>query len=164
MTTGPDPSAFQPPPTGEEFERDGRFEVLLDEMVASSPELELTFVKELMEARPFAPWEVGRKALWRVPGAAAPGLLVASAGIFMAPLWRLGPATAFALWGRLALAAVAGPVKAAVSAAPVLAGIASHVSPVLPAGEAWLLGGLGAAAFLLGVLLARRRPVRSMAR
>src|ERR1019366_149503 len=113
-----------PPPTPEELERDRRMELILDECVMASPaprfEGELT--ARVMAARPFAAWEVRRMRAWRIPAVAAAALLAASLAIFLAPLWSLGPGTAFETWARVMAAGTVGGLPALLSAGPPLSG------------------------------------------
>ena len=141
--------------------QDRRLELFLDEMVASSPSLPHDFTARVMTARPFAPWEVRQVGCWKAPAAIAAALFVSSAGVFLAPLGDLGPASALAVWGHVVAAAVARPVAAAFSAAPVLASAVEAIRQALSP-----VGGLafgGAAAALAGVTAAllRRRPARA---
>src|ERR1700690_607130 len=111
-----------PPPSPEELERDRRMELILDECVMGSPaslfEAELT--ARVMAPRPFAAWEVRRAGAWRIPALAAAALLAASLAIFLAPLWSLGPGTAFETWARVMAAGTAGGLPA-LAAMPALA-------------------------------------------
>ncbi|HTS01336.1 MAG TPA: hypothetical protein VMN04_02355, partial [Thermoanaerobaculia bacterium] len=119
----------------------------------------------ILAARPFAPWEVRRARAWRLPALAALGLLAASLGVFLAPVWSLGPAAAADLWLRVIAAASSGAVGAALAAAPALV---EKTAPVL-AGLAGLRPALAGLLLLSGgtlALVARRlarRPVRAAA-
>lgn len=122
-----EPPTFEPAPSPEDFLRDARLEVVLDEMVKSSPALDDSFTRRIVEARPFAPWEVRRASAWKVPAAAGSGLLAASLAIFLAPLWHLGPGTALGVWGRVLAATFSGTISAALSSAPAVAEALSRV-------------------------------------
>jgi hypothetical protein len=167
---GPTPT---PAPTGETVEaaeQDRKIEALLDELVAQraplDPPADLT--ARVLAARPFAPWEVRHGRAWRLPAAAGLGLLGASAGLFLAPLWRLGPGTALQLWAKLTAAALASPLEAALASGALLAEAAGKVSSELPGPGVVLLGAaaaLAAGALALGVARpgaesVRRAPAR----
>lgn len=111
------------PPSPEELERDRHLELILDECVTTSPEapFEAELTARVMAARPFAAWEVRRARAWRIPAVAAAGLLAASLAIFLAPLWTLGPGTAFETWARVMAVGTAGAFPAFLAAAPALA-------------------------------------------
>ncbi len=123
------------PPTAAERELERKLELLLDEMVASSPALPPDFTFRAAARRPFAPWEVRLVAPWKVPAFAGAGLLLASAAVFVAPLGALAPSTALAVWEHLLAAAFASPASAAFSAAPALAAaseaLRGSVTPML---------------------------------
>jgi len=104
-----------------ESELERKLELLLDEMVASSPALPRDFAVGASARRPFASWEVRHASAWKVPALAGAGLLSASAAVFVAPLGQLAPATALAVWGNLVTAALSSSASAAFSAAPALA-------------------------------------------
>ncbi len=152
--------------TSEEIERDRRFELLMDECVASSPAPGAELTARILEARPFAPWEVRRARSWRAPALASLGLLAASLAVFLAPLWSLGPAAATELWVRVIAASASGAAAAVFSAAPL---VVEKVGPALAAAPG-LKPGLAGLLFLSGgtlALVARRlarRPVRAHAR
>src|SRR5271169_4684199 len=154
-----------PPPSPEELERDRRMELVLDECVMASPaprfEGELT--ARVMAARPFAAWEVRRAGAWRIPALAAAALLAASLAIFLAPLWSLGPATAFETWARVLAAGTAGGLPALFEAVPALASALATALAGAPGARPALAGGLLASGGAFA-LLARRlaqRPSRS---
>lgn len=143
----------------EALELDRRTETLLDELVAltSTPELPADFPARIMAARPFAPWEVRRFSSWRVPFAVGGALVAGSAGLFLAPLWRLGPGTALAFWGKLGAAALASPISSIAAAAPLLAEGFSRMPAGLSAPSLLLFGAgtlLAAGALVFGL----RRP------
>jgi hypothetical protein len=141
--------------------RDRKLEVLLDEMVSSSPALPPGFASRVASARPFASWEVRHATVWKAPAAVLAGLVLSSAGIFLAPLGDLGPATALAVWGNVVAAAFAHPVGAILSAGPALtAAVESIRQTVSPAG-ALAFGGGAAAVALLTAAVIRRRPARA---
>ncbi len=155
--TMPTPTTPEDAPlTPLERERDGRLEAILDEMVASAapgPDLPPDFTARVMAARPFAAWELRRARAWRVPALAAGGLLASSLGIGLAPLWSLGPATAFSVWARLVALAIARPVSGVLSAGPLLAEAVGKAAAGSE-GSGWVLGGaaaLGATALLVGL-------------
>ena len=161
MTENDGHLGFGDQPEARDLALDRRLELFLDEIVASSPSLPVDFTARVVKARPFAPWEVRLAGSWRVPAAIAAALLVSSAGVFLAPLGDLGPATALAVWGNVVTAAVARPVAAVFSAAPVLVSAVEAIRQALSP-----VGGLafgGAAAALAGVTAAllRRRPARA---
>ncbi len=149
----------------EEIERDRRIELLLDECVAASPAPGPDLTAAILAGRPFAPWEVRKARAWRVPAAAAGGLLAASAGVFLAPLWSLGPTAAMDLWARVIVASTSGAVGAALAAAPALADAAGRALSG-PGVLRPVLGGLlllsGGSLALISRRLARR-PVRAAA-
>jgi hypothetical protein len=150
-------------PSPEEMERDHRLELLLDECVGASPSPGPELTAAILARRPFAPWEVRRARAWRLPALAALGLLAASLGVFLAPLWSLGPESAMDLWVRVIAASASGAVAAALAAAPVLADATGRAL----AGSEGLRPVLGGLLLLSGgslALLARRlakRPVRA---
>jgi hypothetical protein len=146
-----------------EIERDRRLELLLDECVAASPVPGPEFTAAVLAARPFAPWEVRKARAWRIPAAAALGLLAASLGVFLAPLWSLGPATAVDLWVRVLAAASSGALGAALSAAPALADATGRALAASEGLRPWLVGLLLASGGSLALLARRlaKRPVRS---
>jgi hypothetical protein len=98
-----------------------------------------------------------------LPALAALGLLAASLGVFLAPLWSLGPESAMDLWVRVIAASASGAVAAALAAAPALADATGRAL----AGSEGLRPVLGGLLLLSGgslALLARRlakRPVRA---
>ena len=141
--------------------QDRRLELFLDEMVASSPSLPPDFTTRVMKARPFAPWEVRQVGSWKAPAAIAAALFVSSAGVFLAPLGDLGPASALAVWGHVVAAAVARPVAAAFSAAPVLASAVEAIRQALSPVGGLALGGAAAAAAGVTAAVLRRRPARA---
>jgi hypothetical protein len=146
----------------EDLERDRQFEALLDELVAAAPrpELPADFAARLTATRPFAPWEVRRAWSWRLPVVAGAGLVGASAGVFLAPVWRLGPASAMELWAKLTGGALASPLQAAVSAGPLLVEAASKVSAA--AGPNVILLGVGAALAAGTLAFGIGRPTREV--
>ncbi len=121
--------------TAADIEAERKLELLLDEMVASSPVLPPDFAARAAARRPFASWEVRHLPVWKVPAFAGAGLLLASAAVFVAPVGQLAPATALTLWGHLLTAALSSSASAAFSAAPavVAAGeaIRGSVTPAL---------------------------------
>ena len=142
---------------------DEKLEVFLDEMVASSrdPGLPPDFTVRVLEARAFAPWEVRRPSAWKLPAAVAGLLLAGSAGLVLTPFLKLGPGTAFLVWGELLAVAFGRPVATLLAAAPLLPEAASRVSGALPGFAPWALGGLalltaGTLALTLGQLGGRR--------
>ncbi len=153
------PTEDRPDPA--ELLRDRKLEVLLDEMVSSSPSLPPGFASSVASARPFAPWEVRRAAAWRAPAAVLAGLFASSAGIFLAPLGNLGPATAFAVWGNVVTAAFARPLEAILSAAPALTSAAESIRQAVSPAGALAFGGGAAALALLSAAILRRRPARA---
>ena len=147
--------------TAAEIEAERKLELLLDEMVATSPALPLDFAALAAAKRPFAAWEVTHLSVWKVPALAGAGLLFASAAVFVAPVGQLAPGTALTLWGHLVTAALSSSASAAFSAAPavVAAGEALRGS-VTPALGLVVLGSgamFGAATFAS----LRRRTVRA---
>ncbi|HKC26335.1 MAG TPA: hypothetical protein VKF32_16455 [Thermoanaerobaculia bacterium] len=166
MTTSEEP--FGPTPTPESpeaAELDRRIEALLDELVAQAPphEAPADLTARVLAKRPFAPWEVRHGRAWRLPAAAGAGLLGASAGLFLAPLWRLGPGTALQLWAKLTAATLASPLEAALASGTLLAEAAGKVSSGLPGPGLVLLGSaavLAAGALALGVARPARESVR----
>jgi len=168
MTTSPhtpEAASAEPAPSGQALELDRRIEALLDELVATAPatELPVDFTARVLGSRPFAPWEVRQARVWRLPAAVGLGLVGASAGVFAAPLWRLGPGTALELWAKLAAAALASPLQAALTAGPLLAEAAGTVSGQLAGPGPALLGAgaaLAAGALALGTLRPAREGVR----
>jgi len=148
-------------PLPEDLRRDEELEVLLDEMVrtASPPALGDGFTRRIVAARPFAPWEVRRASAWRIPAAAAGGLLAASLAIFLTPLWHLGPGTALAVWGRVLFATFSGALSTALTAAPLLAEAMMRVFAESAAVRTFTLLGLALTGGTLGIwlLLTRRR-------
>jgi hypothetical protein len=148
------------PPSPEELERDRRMELILDECVTASPSLlDAEFTARVMAARPFAAWEVRRARAWRVPALAAAALFAASLAIFLAPLWSLGPATAFETWARVMAAGTAGGLPALLAAVPVLASALATALASSPGTRPALAGALlasGSAFVLLARRLARR--------
>ncbi|HSB63222.1 MAG TPA: hypothetical protein VLJ18_03605 [Thermoanaerobaculia bacterium] len=155
------------PPSPEELERDLRMELILDECVTELPaapfEAELT--ARVMAARPFAAWEVRRARAWRIPAVGAAALLVASLAIFLAPLWSLGPGTAFETWARVMAAGTAGGLPALLAGLPALASALAAALAGAP-GTRPAVGGALLASGTVFALLARRlarRPSRLLA-
>src|ERR1035438_9503822 len=144
------------PPTPEELERDRRMELFLDECVMASPaprfEGELT--AWVMAARPFAAWEVRRARAWRIPAVAAAALLAASLAIFLAPLWSLGPGTAFETWARVMAAGTAGGLPAPLAGVPPLPRAPCAGLPSAPGNRGALARAPGTRPALAGALLA----------
>src|SRR5436190_13035711 len=162
---GTTPAPAQSAETAEAKELDLRIEALLDELVvqASPHDAPADLTARVLAARPFAPWEIRHGRAWRLPAAAGLGLLGASAGLFLAPLWRLGPATALQLWAKLTAAALASPLEAALASGALLAEAAGKVSTELPGPGVALLGSaavLAAFALALGVARPARESVR----
>jgi hypothetical protein len=149
-----------PPPSPEELERDRRMELILDEYVMASPAaVEAEFTARVMAARPFAAWEVRRAGAWRIPALVATALLAASLSIFLAPLWSLGPGTAFETWARVMAAGTAGGFPTLLAAVPALA---SALAAAL-AGAPGTRPALASALLVSGgafALLARRLALR----
>ncbi len=152
------------PPSPEDLERDRRLELVLDECVMASPaapfEAELT--ARVMAARPFAAWEVRRARAWRIPALTAGTLLAASLAIFLAPLWSLGPATAFETWARVMAAGTAGGLPALLAAVPALASALAAALASAPGIRPALAGALFASGGAFALLARRlaRRPSR----
>ncbi|MGZ5428899.1 MAG: hypothetical protein ACXWFS_07815 [Thermoanaerobaculia bacterium] len=148
------------PPSPEELERDRRMELVLDECVMASPDApEAEFTALVMAARPFAAWEVRRAGAWRIPALAAAALLAASLAIFLAPLWSLGPGTAFETWARVMAAGTAGGLPALLAAVPALASALAAALASAPGTRPALAGALlasGGAFALLARRLAQR--------
>jgi hypothetical protein len=148
------------PPSPEELERDRRMELVLDECVMASPAApEAEFTARVMAARPFAAWEVRRAEAWRIPALAAAALLAASLAIFLAPLWSLGPGTAFETWARVMAAGTAGGLPALLAAVPALASAVAAALASAPGTRPALAGALlasGGAFALLARRLAQR--------
>jgi len=160
MATDPTPSPMETPPTAADLERDRKLEVLLDEMVASSPALPPDFAARVSVARPFAPWEVRRAWAWKAPALAAGGLLAASLAVFLAPLAQLAPSTAVSLWGHLVSAALSSSVPAALAAGPALVEAADSLRATLSPGAGLGILAAGAATGLATLGVLRRRAVR----
>lgn len=157
-----EPPTFEPSPSPEDFLRDTRLEVVLDEMVKSSPALDDTFTRRIVEARPFAPWEVRRASAWKVPAAAGSGLFAASLAIFLAPLWHLGPGTALGVWGRVLAATFSGTISAVLSSAPAAVAGLVRVFGQSPDVRNAALAGLALAGGSLGALALVSRRRRSV--
>lgn len=157
-----EPPTFEPAPSPEDFLRDARLEVVLDEMVKSSPALDDSFTRRIVEARPFAPWEVRRASAWKVPAAAGLGLLAASLAIFLAPLWHLGPGTALGVWGRVLAATFSGTISAVLSSAPAAVAGLVRVFGQSPDVRNAALAGLALAGGSLGALALVSRRRRSV--
>jgi hypothetical protein len=151
-------------PSLEEQEADRRMELILNECVKAMPTIpsEAQFTARVMAARPFAPWEVRRAAAWRAPALAAAALLAASLVIFLAPLWTLGPGTAFETWARVMAAGTAGGLPALLAAVPALAGALAKVLASAPDTRPALAGALLASGGAFALLARRlaRRPTR----
>ena len=147
--------------TAAERELEKRLELLLDEMVASSPALPLDFAKLAAAGRPFAPWEVRHASPWKVPAFAAAGLLLSSAAVFVAPLGQLAPATALTVWGHLVTAALSSSAAAAFSAAPVLAAASEALRGSLTPAPGLILLGSGALFGAATFASLRRRTARA---
>jgi hypothetical protein len=148
-------------PSPEELDRDRRMELILDECVTASPaaSFEADLTARVMAARPFAPWEVRRARAWRIPALGAAALLAASLGIFLAPLWSLGPGTAVETWARVMAAGTAGALPALLAAVPSLASALAAALASAPGTRPALGGALlvsGGAFALLARRLARR--------
>jgi hypothetical protein len=161
MTMAPERPPFDSAPLPEDLRRDDELEVLLDEMVRTAPPPALgdDFTRRVVEARPFAPWEVRSVGAWRIPAAAAGGVLAASLTVFLAPLWYLGPGTALAVWGRVLFATFSGALSTALTAAPLIAATLAQVFAELPGVRNIAFLGLALTGGMLGIwlLLARRR-------
>jgi hypothetical protein len=153
------PTDDRPDPA--ELSRDRKLEVLLDEMVSSSPSLPAGFASRVASARPFAPWEVRRASSWKAPAAVLAGLFLSSVGLFLAPLGNLGPATALAVWGNVVTAAFAQPAGAILTAGPALASAVEAIRHAVSPAVALAFGGGAAAAALLTAVVLRRRPARA---
>lgn len=152
------------PPSKEELERDRRLETILDECVMNSqaPAWEAGLTARVMAERPFAPWEVRRARAWRAPALAAGGLLAASLAVFLAPLWSLGPQTAFEMWVRVIAAGAAAGVPALFAAMPSLANALGSALSGMPGSRPALAGALLASGAIFAVFAGRlsRRPSR----
>jgi len=163
MTTHTPPTDEIPAPI--ELERDRKLEVLLDELVASPDRegLPADFSARVLASRPFAPWEVARGSFWKVPAGVGAAFLAGSLGLALAPLWSLGPGTAFTVWSELLAVALGRPVATLVTALPLLADGTGRVAGALPAAAVAAVGGAAVlVAGTLGVALARlRRPQAS---
>ena len=166
MTTNLLPTDSSPNPA--ELERDRKMEVLLEELVASprSGELPEGFAERVLASRPFAPWEVARPSVWKVPAAVGLGLLAGSLGLGLTPLWSLGPATAVTVWAELVAVAFGRPVATLVASFPLLAEGTGQAARAVSPGFVALVGGgaLVAAASLAAALGRVRRPGTSLAR
>jgi len=152
--------AMEPPPSAAALLHDRKLEVLLDDMVASSPALPSDFAARVALARPFAPWEVRRDSAWKVPFFAAGGLFAASLAVFLAPLGQLAPGTAVAVWGQLFAAVLSSPISAAISAGPALAAAVESLRGVVAPGVAIAVLGTGLAFGAVTAAALRRRTVR----
>jgi hypothetical protein len=155
-------------PSREEVERDRRLELILDECVRSysAAPWEADMAARVMACRPFAPWEVRRARAWKAPALAAVGLLAASLGLFVAPLWTLGPGTALEVWVRVMAAGTAGGVPTLLASAPVLADALGSALSGTPGTRGAFAGALlasGGALALLARRLFLRRPRLSRA-
>jgi hypothetical protein len=156
MTTEPGESPLEEPLAAADLDRDRKLELLLDELVASSPALSRDFAAQVARARPFASWEVRSGQAWKTPFLAAGGLLAASLAVFLAPLGQLSFGTSVTLWGQVLLASLSSPLSAILSAGPALAAAADALRSTISPGAA--IGVLGAgAAFGLGTVAALRR-------
>lgn len=157
-------------PSELELERDRRLELVLDECVSTCPAAswEAGLTARVMAARPFAPWEVRRARAWRAPAVAAVGLLAASIGLFVAPLWTLGPGTAVEVWARVMAAGTAGGFPALLASLPLLADALGTAFSAAPETRGALAGALlasgGAFAFLARRLFLRRAAARAPSR
>ena len=149
------------PPDSADVARDRKLEILLDELVSSSPSLPAGFASRVASVRPFAPWEVRCASSWKAPAAVLAGLFVSSAGIFLAPIGDLGPATAFSVWGNVVTAAFSRPAGAILSAGPSLADAVEAVRRSVPPASALALGGAAAGVAVLIATVLRRRPARA---
>ena len=154
------------PPSKEELERDRRLETILDECVMNSqaPAWEAGLTARVMAERPFAPWEVRRARAWRAPALAAGGLLAASLAVFLAPLWSLGPQTAFEMWVRVMGAGTAAGLPAIVAVMPALADALGSALSGMPGSRAALAGALLASGAMFAVFAGRlsgRSPRRA---
>jgi hypothetical protein len=164
--SAPDVRDIQPSSEAE-LARDRRLEIILDECVMASPVhgWEADLAARVMAARPFAPWEVRRARAWRAPALAAGGLLAASLGVFLTPLWSLGPETALEMWVRAVAAGTTAGLPALLAAIPTIAGALGAVASSAPGVRTALAGGLLASGAIFGTLatLSRRmtrRPLR----
>jgi len=155
-STGPDAENTL---SAEDLLRDRRLELLLDEMVTGdSVSLPQDFSARVLAARPFAPWEVRRRASWRVPVFFGAAFLVSSLAIGLAPLWSLGTSTAVLTWVRLLQVALSRPVEAAVQVGPALAEAfsqAAHAAPLPYVAGGFALAAFGALSAILAVRSAR---------
>jgi hypothetical protein len=160
MTTEPGKPPMEERLTTADLDSDRKLELVLDELVASSPALSREFAAQVAGARPFAPWEVRSGPAWKTPLLAAGGLLAASLAVFLAPLGQLSFGTAVALWGQILLASLSSPLAAVLSAGPALAATTNALRSTISPGTA--IGALGAGAALgLGtVAVLRRSAVR----
>jgi len=158
MTTKQNDESLDPVVLPADLKHDRELEVVLDEMVSSVPELSGDFARRLVADRPFAPWEVRAARAWRVPALAAGLLFAASLGVFLAPLWSLGPGTALSVWSRVVVSSLSGSLAALVAAGPLLSEAVSKLAAQSPELRAGSLAGLFvAAAALLGLGVAGRR-------
>src|SRR5450631_712136 len=132
------------PPSEAELSRDRRLEIILDECVMASPVhgWEADLAARVMAARPFAPWEVRRARAWRAPALAAGGLLAASLGVFLTPLWSLGPQTALEMWARVMAAGTTAGLPALLAAIPTLSDALGAVLSGAPGARPALAGAL----------------------
>jgi hypothetical protein len=136
MTMTLDEQDSREAPTGSELQSDRQMELLLDEIVAqqsSSTVLPPDFTRRVVRERGFAPWEVRLGKYWRFPILAGFSLVASSLALFLAPLWSLGPATAFSLWLHLLAVALGRPILASFEAGPRLAAALSTLSIRPPA-------------------------------
>lgn len=156
LVTGPEPSEG-------ESAADRNLEAILNRGVAATDAeiLGPDFTARVVAARPFATWEVRRPAAWKAPASVGAFLLATSMGLFLLPLWRLGPGTAFLLWFQLAVAVVARPVSAAVLGAPLLAEAFGKLGLRVFPLSVWVLGALSLAS---AALLIRQRKWRGPTR
>lgn len=160
MTLEPQDPEIEGPIGAADRERDRKLEVLLDEMVATSPVLPPDFASRVARSRPFAPWEVRSPSAWKAPLVATSGLFAASLAVFFAPLGQLSPGTALSVWGQLVAAALSSPVSTALGAAPALAAAADSLRASVTPGTGVVVLGIGAAFGAATIAALRRRTVR----
>ncbi len=151
--------ARQAPLTPAERAEDEKLQALLDQALAgrTADPLPPDFTRRLLEARPFAPWEVRRPSAWKAPLLVLAALVAASAAAFVLPLLRLGPGSAFAMWGWVTVTALARPVAALASALRLLPEAGAAVREAVPSGVALGLGAGALASVAATALLVLRR-------
>ena len=146
----------------ERLSTDEELETLLDELVKKAEKdgpssLPPGFARQVVEARPFAAWEVRQPRHWKAPALVLALLVGSSAAVGMVPLFRLGPSTAFSVWSHLLAASLLRPALAAVEAAPLLAAGLSKALRVVPVGTTAALAALALLGLVAVALPALRR-------